>query len=306
MEWDDLRFVLAVAEAGSLAGAARRLGVNHTTVLRRIGAFEKRLGVRLFERLPTGYVPTAGGEELIAAARAVDETVTRLERKLAGKDLRLSGVVRVTTTDTLMDSILPDMLRAFRDSHPGIQVEVAISNLMFNLTKREADVAIRPASKPPETLVGRRVAKIAFAIYASPRYLADNPRQDLPGHRWVVPDDSLAGTAAGKWMRSQFAGSEIALRADSLLALRQAAQAGLGLAPLPCYLGDAAPDLVRVDGPIAEMETSLWILTHADLRHTARIRAFTEFAANALAQRRPLFEGAHGRRQAARPRSRQR
>jgi DNA-binding transcriptional LysR family regulator len=306
MEWDDLRFVLAVAEAGSLAGAARRLGVNHTTVLRRIGAFEKRLGVRLFERLPTGYVPTAGGEELIAAARAVDETVTRLERKLAGKDLRLSGVVRVTTTDTLMDSILPDMLRAFRDSHPGIQVEVAISNLMFNLTKREADVAIRPASKPPETLVGRRVAKIAFAIYASPRYLADNPRQDLPGHRWVVPDDSLAGTAAGKWMRSQFAGSEIALRADSLLALRQAAQAGLGLAPLPCYLGDAAPDLVRVDGPIAEMETSLWILTHADLRHTARIRAFTEFAANALAQRRPLFEGAHGRRQAARSRSRQR
>jgi len=306
MEWDDLRFVLAVAEAGSLAGAARRLGVNHTTVLRRIGAFEKRLGVRLFERLPTGYVPTAGGEELIAAARAVDETVTRLERKLAGKDLRLSGVVRVTTTDTLMDAILPDMLRAFRDSHPGIQVEVAISNLMFNLTKREADVAIRPASKPPETLVGRRVAKIAFAIYASPRYLADNPRQDLPGHRWVVPDDSLAGTAAGKWMRSQFAGSEIALRADSLLALRQAAQAGLGLAPLPCYLGDAAPDLVRVDGPIAEMETSLWILTHADLRHTARIRAFTEFAANALAQRRPLFEGAHGRRQAARPRSKQR
>jgi len=306
MEWDDLRFVLAVAEAGSLAGAARRLGVNHTTVLRRIGAFEKRLGVRLFERLPTGYVPTAGGEELIAAARAVDETVTRLERKLAGKDLRLSGVVRVTTTDTLMDAILPDMLRAFRDSYPGIQVEVAISNLMFNLTKREADVAIRPASKPPETLVGRRVAKIAFAIYASPRYLADNPRQDLPGHRWVVPDDSLAGTAAGKWMRSQFAGSEIALRADSLLALRQAAQAGLGLAPLPCYLGDAAPDLVRVDGPIAEMETSLWILTHADLRHTARIRAFTEFAANALAQRRPLFEGAHGRRQAARPRSKQR
>jgi len=306
MEWDDLRFVLAVAEAGSLAGAARRLGVNHTTVLRRIGAFEKRLGVRLFERLPTGYVPTAGGEELIAAARAVDETVTRLERKLAGKDLRLSGVVRVTTTDTLMDAILPDVLRAFRDSYPGIQVEVAISNLMFNLTKREADVAIRPASKPPETLVGRRVAKIAFAIYASPRYLADNPRQDLPGHRWVVPDDSLAGTAAGKWMRSQFAGSEIALRADSLLALRQAAQAGLGLAPLPCYLGDAAPDLVRVDGPIAEMETSLWILTHADLRHTARIRAFTEFAASALAQRRPLFEGAHGRKQAARPRSRQR
>src|SRR5712672_1273072 len=110
MEWDDLRYVLAVAEAGSLAGAARTLGVNHTTVLRRVGAFEKHLGLRLFERLPTGYVLTAGGEELIAAARQVNDTVIELERKLAGQDLRLSGTVRVTTTDTLMGSILPEIL----------------------------------------------------------------------------------------------------------------------------------------------------------------------------------------------------
>src|SRR3954471_22355962 len=99
-EWDDLRYVLAVANAGSLAGAARSLGVHHTTVLRRVAAFEKRLGLRLFERLPTGYVLTAGGEELIAAARHIDDTVTTLGRKLAGQDLRLSGTIRVTTTDT--------------------------------------------------------------------------------------------------------------------------------------------------------------------------------------------------------------
>ena len=125
MDWDDLRYVLAVADAGSLAGAARRLGVNHTTVLRRVAAFEEQLGLRLFERLPTGYMLTAGGEQVIAAARGIDVAVTTLERKLAGQDLRLAGSVRVTTTDTLMGSILPDILTEFRDSYPGIQVEIA-------------------------------------------------------------------------------------------------------------------------------------------------------------------------------------
>jgi DNA-binding transcriptional LysR family regulator len=293
LEWDDLRYVLAVANAGSLAGAARKLHVNHTTVLRRISAFEKRVGLRLFERLPSGYVLTAGGEELIAAARHLEDTIANVERKLAGRDLRVSGTVRVTTTDTLIASILPEILAEFRAAHSGIQIELAVSNLMLNLSKRDADVAIRPAKDPPETLVGRRVARIAFAIYGSPHYLAKHPDiDDLAGHEWVGPDDSLAGTSVAQWMRSNLAGSEITLRADSLLVLRQAAQAGLGLAALPCYLGDTSPSLVCVHEPIAAMETALWILTHEDLRHTARIRAFTEFAANAFAQRRPLLEGA--------------
>jgi DNA-binding transcriptional LysR family regulator len=293
MDWDDLRYVLAVGNAGSLAGAARTLGVNHTTVLRRISAFEQRLGLRLFERLPTGYVLTAGGEQLIAAARHIDATVTTLERKLAGQDLRLEGAVRITTTDTLMGSILPEILAEFRDSYPGIQVEIAVSNLMFNLTKREADVAIRPATDAPETLIGRRIAKIAFAIYGSADYLASQTKvTQLTDHRWVAPDESLADTAAAQWMRTQLPQAEITLTADSLLALRQAAQAGLGLAALPCYLGDTSPGLVCVHQPIPELETALWILTHPDLRHTARVRAFTEFAGNAFARHRQLLEGA--------------
>jgi DNA-binding transcriptional LysR family regulator len=302
LEWDDLRYVLAVASAGSLAGAARSLGVNHTTVLRRVGAFEARLGLRLFERLPTGYVLTTGGEELIAAARAIDETVTTLERKLAGQDLRLSGTLRVTATDTLMASILPGMLAEFREAHPGIQVEIAVSNLMLNLTKRDADVAIRPARDPPDVLVGRRIARIAFAIYGSPDYLARHRGGgDLGSHRWVAPDDVLAGTSVAKWMRSELPESEIALRADSLLGLCEAAKAGVGLAALPCYLGDTSPGLVCVHRPIAAMETALWILTHEDLRRTARVRAFTDFAANAFGRRRPLLEGRE-----ARPRARTR
>lgn len=295
-EWDDLRYVLAVANAKSLAGAARALGVNHTTVLRRVSAFEKRLGLRLFERLATGYVLTAGGEELIATARHIEDTVTILERTLAGQDLRLSGAVRITTTDTLMGSVLPEILAQFRAAYPGIQLEVAVSNLMLNLSKRDADVAIRPAKDPPETLVGRRVAKVAFAIYASRAYVAQRGKiadkiGDLRKQQWIVPDDSLAGTSVAQWMRAELPDVEISLRADSLVAMRQAAQAGLGLAALPCYLGDTSPDLHCVHPPVAAMETALWILTHDDLRHTARIRAFTEFAASAFARRRPLLEG---------------
>ena len=295
MDWDDLRYVLAVAEAGSLAGAARALGVNHTTVLRRIDAFERRLGLRLFERLPTGYVLTAGGEELIAAARQVGDTVTALERKLAGQDLRLSGTLRVTTTDTLMGSIFPEILADFRAAHPGIQVEVAVSNQMANLSRRDADVAVRPANDPPEALVGQRISRIAFAIYGSKDYLARRPRtKDLAAHQWVAPDDSLAGTSVARWMRATLPEVDVTLRADSLLALRHAAEAGLSLAALPCYLGDTSR-LVRVQAPIAAMNTSLWILTHEDLRRTARVRAFTEFASAAFRRRRTLLEGTRKR-----------
>jgi DNA-binding transcriptional LysR family regulator len=290
IDWDDLRYVLAVAQAGSLAGAARALGVNHTTVLRRVGAFEEALGLRLFERLPTGYALTAGGEELVAAARSIDGTVTALERKLAGRDLRLVGTLRLTTTDTLMASVLPPMLAAFRAEHPGIELEVSVSNQMANLTKRDADVAIRPATEPPETLVGRRVAGVAFAVYAAPALLpkADG---DLAGALWVGPDDSLAGTSVARWLRASLPSARVAVRCDSFVAMREAAAAGLGVVALPCYLGDGSPHLRRALPPLAGLATELWVLTHEDLRRTARVRAFTEHAAAALAARRDLFEG---------------
>ena len=248
--------------------------------------------MRLFERLPTGYALTAGGEELVAAARAMAGTVTALERKLAGQDLRLEGTLRVTTTDTLMHSVLAPHLAAFRAAHPGITLEVAVSNVMFNLTRRDADVAIRPARNPPETLVGRRVSAIAFAIYASPRYLAAHGKpRDLAAQAWVAPDDTLADSAPARWMQA-IPAARIALRADSLAALGELAAAGIGLAALPCYLGDGDPRLVRARrDPVKEMETALWVLTHQDLRGTARVRAFTEFVAHAFAAERDLFEG---------------
>jgi DNA-binding transcriptional LysR family regulator len=289
IEWDDLRYVLAVAEHGGLAAAARVLGVNHTTVLRRVNGFEEAHGLRLFERLPSGYALTAGGEEMLATARRMAETVAELERRLSGQDLRLEGTLRVATTDTLMASLLPGVLARFHAAHPGIVVEVAVSNLFANLTRRDADVAIRPAASPPETLVGRRVADVAFALYAAPG-LAVPGDEDL-GAAWIGLDDSLAGSTIAAWMRNALPEARIVLRCDTLVGAAAAAAAGLGVAALPCYLGDGWPGLRRIAGPVPEMTTALWVLTHEDLRRTARVSAFTEFAAEAFAARRALFEG---------------
>jgi DNA-binding transcriptional LysR family regulator len=241
-------------------------------------------------------VPTAGGEELIATARHINDAVVALERKLVGRDLQLRGTVRVTTTDSLAASLLPEVLARFRAAQPGILIELAVSNTMFNLTRRDADVAIRPALDPPETLIGRRISNLGFGIYASPTFLGDSRIEPAELRRcaWIVPDDSLVDSSVGRWMRATLPDIEVALRVDSLLALRHAAAAGLGLAALPCYLGDTSPEPVPVGPPVPDMTTALWLLTHPDLRRSARVRAFMEFAASSLARHRALLEGQTG------------
>lgn len=294
IDWDDLRTILAVAEEGSLAGGARRLGVNHTTALRRIAAAEERLGLRLFERQPGGYVLTAGGEDLVQTARSIDDSVAALERRLAGQDLRLSGTIRLTTTDTLMGSLLPSLLAGFHTAHPGIMVEVTVSNAMFSLTRREADVAIRPTIQPPDTLVGRRISDIACAVYAAPAFVGTTPAQ-YAAAPWLLPDEILAGTTIARWLQQALPDKQPVARADSFLSLRDMALAGLGLVALPCYLGDMTPGLVRLGSPVPGMQAALWLLTHEDLRRSARIRAFMDFAAKAFASHRRLLEGRAGR-----------
>lgn len=294
LDWNDLRFALAVASAGSLSAAARKLGVNHTTVLRRIAVLEARLGVRLFERLRSGYALTPHGEELVEAARGMDETVNRLELRLAGADLRVSGPVRVTTTDTLMASLLPEILAELKAVHPGIEVEVTTSNVFVSLTRREADIAIRPADDPPPSLFGRRISSVGFAVYGKRGGDSGGtlPAAELAHYPWIVPDDSLSATAAARWITSELPNAEIAARADSFVTMAALAEAGLGLAALPCYLGDRSTGLIRLSPPVKAMRTGLWLLTHEHLRRTARIRTFMEFVGAALAERRKAIEGA--------------
>jgi DNA-binding transcriptional LysR family regulator len=290
MGWDDLRFVLAVGRSGSLSGAARALKVNHSTVFRRIAQLEDGLGVRLFDRLPEGYAPTSAGEALIALGGRVEEDVVALERRLAGEDLRPSGIVRVTTTDTLIPFLTPVCAR-FRLIHPEVQIELIVSQERLNLSRRDADVALRPTSTPPETLVGRRVAGIAMAIYGADAYLAANAdATPFAGHDWIGHDDSLSHLTADHWLRDRVSPERIVMRSNNLMAMREAARAGIGLALLPCYLADDQPVLRRLGDPIPDLMTDLWLLVHEDLRRTARIRAFMDHLAGEVAKVRDRLE----------------
>jgi DNA-binding transcriptional LysR family regulator len=302
MEWDDLRIVLAVFREGTLSGAARRLGVTHSTVFRRLGTIEERIGARLFERFRDGYAPTPAGETAAASAARLEDEVLALERRLLGHDLKPSGIVRIATTDTL-GTILMRHLPAMRAVHPEIQCEIAISNSMANLTRREAEIAIRPTPEPPEILVGRRIADIAHAIYGSRAYLSRRHDKDLSAHDWIALDDALASTVIGRWMHANLRAAHTTCRVDALPALRDAALAGLGLALLPCYLGDPASGLRRLaPKTLAEPRSALWLLTHADLRRTARIRATLDFLAKAFASERALLEGRRTNASSSRPR----
>lgn len=286
--WDDLRFFLAIAHHGSLAGAARALRVNHSTVYRRLNAFESVTGARMFERLPTGYVLTEAGEDMLQNAGRVGELMDELQRRIVGRDYRLIGTIRITTTDTLAEDFLHPHLKEFQALYPGIVLELVTDNLFFDLSRRDADVALRPTDDPPAHLVGRNIASVGWAVYASADYLGKRrpPRRisDLAQHAIICGDDNLAAVPAVRWMRAQVPASTIVYRASSFAAQCAAARAGFGLALLPCVLATASPELKRVLGPIKALATGLWILTHADLRDTARIRAFMTFMTDAIRQ----------------------
>lgn len=292
MNWDDLRFFLAVADHGSVASAARQLGVNHSTVLRRVHAFERKKKIRLFERLPAGYVLTAAGEQLVTVVREIADTVSALERRIDGQDLKLEGVIRVTTTDTLLTSVLPPHLASFSQQHPRIEITLALTNSRLNLTKRDADIAIRPAKELPSPLIGERIADVNSAIYGTKAYL-DTHTADLisPDHVWLGCDEMLASSPVAAWMGRHIPDEQVAFRADSFVALCEAAKAGLGLVGLPCCLGDAQPELVRLDAQIDNQGLGLWVLTHEDLSRAARIRAFCEHMAKAIAGDRDRLAG---------------
>lgn len=287
-DWDDLRLFLAVARAGSLSGAARVLGVTHSTVFRRIGAFEQRMGVRLFDRLPGGYALTAAGEEMRDSVLRIEEEVAALALKVTGQDQRPSGVIRITATDLLAVGVLPRHIAAFRAEWPGIDIEVVVADTVLDLTRREADVALRLGNPGQETLIGRRVGRLAFAVYAAPglnaRGLSEPNHGDWIGYG--AAHGPLSRSLARWWpqMRQVY-------RTNSIIAAHAAAQAGVGLAALPCVVADCDPALVRAASLPEDFMLDLWVLTHEDLRHTARIRVFVDFMAAALAADSDLLEG---------------
>jgi DNA-binding transcriptional LysR family regulator len=290
VDWDDLRFFLAVSEHGSISGAAKLLNVNHSTVLRRLASLEKRLGARLFDRLPDGYEMTAQGEELRNQLRGVSEQIETAQRRLSGRDLGLYGAIRITTTDTLMHGLLMPYLAEFRALNPAIQMEIVINNTFLSLTRREADIAVRPSNIVPENLVGRRTGRLRTAIYASKSYLKKNAKKkEWAAHDWVAPDETLSHLAQAKWMRENIPEDRIVVRVDSLVGMVAAVSQGMGLGMLLWLLADGEKDLVRLAEPLNELDTDLWILTHPALKGVARIKAFTDFLYDRLRASDKLF-----------------
>lgn len=280
--WDDLRVFLAVARAGSLSGAARSLGVNHSTVFRRIAGFEETLRVRLFERLPTGYALTPAGEETLAIVERIEGDVATLDRTVTGQDLRFSGTVRITATDMLAFWLLPDHFAKFRAAYPGIEIELAVGNEALDLSRRETDIALRIGNTPPETLVGRRVGRLDFAIYGAPGYCAKHRGTDLAQQDWIGFDSAHAPLT--RQFEKFLPDVRPATRSNSVACAVRLAKAGLGLALLPCAIADLKPDLIRIAELPDTFGLDLWLLTHEDLRHTARICAVLEFLTPALSE----------------------
>jgi DNA-binding transcriptional LysR family regulator len=283
MRWDHVQFFLAVVEGGSIGAAARALGVNHSTVLRHLAALEAALEVRLFDRLQRGYALTPAGEAYARSLAGMPDLLGEAQRGLHGRDVALSGAVRLTAPDTLLHGLLLPHLAAFRAAHPAICLELVVDNDYLSLSQREADVAVRGAARAPEKLVGRRVGTVRSAVYASSRYLRSLGRNAGEAQwRWIVPDASLAHLASARWLQQHVPESRIALRSNSLMAVADAVTQGLGVGWVLQPLAAGRRELKLMKEPIAAMDTPLWVLSHPSLRRVARVAALARFLTERL------------------------
>lgn len=295
MEWNDLKVILAIGRAGTLSGAAKSLGMNHSTVFRRINVIEEKMEVRFFDRLPQGYSMTEAGEAALGTAERIDNEVNGLSRELVGKDLRLQGSIRVTAPEGVSLRLLRPVFAAFLHEHTDIQIDLVVTGSALKLSRREADLAIRVTSNPPDTSIGRQVCKFGFGVYVSKEYLEVKKNRLPEEHAWVLLEDASSWFKPAVWKKIFNPNSKVVFRSDSTSAIVNAALDGLGVTPLPCFIGDSEKELVRLDEfqkEIAkENALDLWILMHPDLRHTARVKALMRFIYESLEKEKSLIEG---------------
>jgi DNA-binding transcriptional LysR family regulator len=291
----DLPLILALSRERTLAGAAERLDVDLSTVFRRLNALEARLRVRLFDRSPRGYQLTAAGERAASAAERVETELLSLDREINGRDQQLSGKLRVTASETLSHSVLPALFAAFQRQHPRIELILTIDNRIMDLSRREADVALRVRRPTDPTLFCRRLTGVAWAFYGPAQQGGGNLRRDGRtfnfGKHVVIGWDEPARIVASDWIAEHVPPERIGFRCNSLVNQLVAVSAGLGIALLPCYLADRDPAVRRMSGVLPDLASELWIVTHQDLKNTARIRAFLASVGDAIATERRRFEG---------------
>lgn len=293
--WDELRLIRALGEARGIPGAAQALGLDPSTVFRRLNALEAALGEPVFERHRAGYEPTPLGEEMLRIAGRIAEEVGAFERRLAGREIVPAGEIRVATADSLLIHLLTPVFARFQAAHPAIRLDIAVGNPAANLSRRDADVAIRATDHPPDTLVGRRAGRIAWALYGR---AADFPdRTAIPGFAelcarpWVALGADLGTLAVVRVAERHVPPDGLRYRTNTVLGLADAVEEGIGIGHLPCFVGDSRPALVRLAPPEPAFAADLWLLTHPDLRQSPRIRLFMDGVGAELARLRPLLEG---------------
>jgi DNA-binding transcriptional LysR family regulator len=294
LAWDDFRLIKAIADKRALPAAATALGVNHSTVFRRLGQIEEALGVKLFERHRSGYVATPAGEEMIELAARVDDDITAFARRLAGQEIKPAGELRVATNDSLLVDLLTPLFGRFLAQWPDIRLDMLIGNQAANLSKRDADVAIRATDNPPETLIGRKPARIAWALYGRAADFPDAAwptTESLWGRNWISLGEQFTMLSAVRYLARHVAPERVVYKLNTVLGLAEAVEAGIGIGFLPCFIGDTRPALTRLAPPDPDLSADLWLLTHPDLRHTPRVRLFLDFLAAEVTKLRPLIEG---------------
>lgn len=290
MNWDDHRYFLAIAREGSLTAAGKALGVSQPTVSRHLDALEFRLKARLFDRTQQGYELTSVGMDLLETVQQVAAQLDDVDRRIYGKDQDLSGDLRVTCTEIFLNGYLSPHLWRFLGQHPGIDCGVICTDSVLSLGRRDADIAVRFTRRPSDALAGRRLASVAFGVYAardkvgSQLTLSNRDRWEWIG----VPDDTYNRILFGSYVPA----GRMKHRVDSMAAMQSMARTGLGVAVLPCYIADRDEGLRRLESmPLSSNRLDLWILHHPDIRRVHRVRLFAEFIAEVVSADVDLFEG---------------
>jgi DNA-binding transcriptional LysR family regulator len=303
MDWDDVRHFLALARTGSVRAAGASLGVSHSTVLRRVEALEEQLAVRLFDRNRDGYTLTDAGRQMLPGAERIEREMSALERGLAGQDERLAGPVAVTCCDTYISELLVEELAAFCAQHPDIELCLTADSRPFDLSKREADIAIRALPlevQPPLYLIGQKLGPVVVANYVAQAHaIRLDPEREGATPRWV----SFADRATFEALIAESSYPHVPAWGafSSLVLMVQVTRQGLGLALLPTYVGDREPALQRLPHPDLRHMADLWLLSHPDLRDNARLRATRAAIARAFERHGPLFRGQRPTDAPARP-----
>lgn len=280
--WDDLRFVIAVAETGSVSQAARRLGVNHATVLRRVSDFESRHGTAVFEKTTRGYRVLTDKRDVIKAAKVAEAAMSAVGQLAGGNTGDLRGSTRVTSTDTIAQFVLPRIVAEIQKRSDGMFVEMISSNAHLDLAAHRIDVAVRPTIDLPADLEGEAVAMLGFAVYATNDETAP----------WLGLSGPLARSMAGRWMAENVAGDQIAATSDSFIVLRELVAAGCGKAILPCFLGDADRRLLRIDAGAPYFKVPIWVASHVDVSASVRSKALRAAFASRLTEISDALSGA--------------